>query len=268
MFSIPMSSVRGRQRSLALLPTIAALSCGAFATSAQAQQAADEAAPPTAPGTNGPTGPQAETPAGHQARDVTLNRPQVRRVQRNVGVRADGAFGSRSRAALKRWERRAAVPADGRPDTEVLRRMRIRLTAAQSTPSAAAERSSAPASGVQKAVDAAMRQSGTPYRSGGSQPGGFDCSGLTSWAFAQIGIELPRTSFEQYEKGTAVARDELQAGDLVFYDSAGPGASDVGIATGPTKVVSATTHGVMEHAAFDSYWGGHYVGARRLSAAG
>lgn len=132
---------------------------------------------------------------------------------------------------------------------------------------AATERSKAgPSGGATRAVDAALEQEGTPYRSGGAQPGGFDCSGLTSWAFDRAGIDLPRTSFEQFEVGKAVARDDIQAGDLVFFDSAGPGASDVGIATSATRVVSATTHGVMEHATFDAYWGGHYVGARRVPA--
>lgn len=131
--------------------------------------------------------------------------------------------------------------------------------------SGAAPRAAAPSSPVSGAVTAAMGQVGTPYASAGEQPGGFDCSGLTRWAFAAIGVDLPHSSFEQYKLGTAIERAQIQAGDLVFFDSAGPGASDVGIATGPTTVVSATTKGVMEHAAFDEYWGSHFVGARRLA---
>lgn len=190
-------------------------------------------------------------------------------------VPADGALGRRTRSALTRWERRAGLVADGRPDSMVLRRMGIRLTPAQasravdppSVPDGAAASGAAVPDGAdarQEAVDAALAQDGTPYSSGGRRPGGFDCSGLTSWAFQKAGITLPRTSFAQFAVGSAVRRDELRAGDLVFFDSAGPGASDVGIATSATKVVSATTHGVMEHATFDSYWGGHYVGARRV----
>jgi cell wall-associated NlpC family hydrolase len=81
----------------------------------------------------------------------------------------------------------------------------------------------------------------------------------------QAGITIPRTSFAQYGTGTPVTKSNIQAGDLVFFDTAGPGASDVGIATGPTTAVSATTHGVMSHAIFDSYWGSHFVGARRVA---
>ena len=61
-----------------------------------------------------------------------------------------------------------------------------------------------------------------------------------------------------------MARGDVRPGDLVFFSTAGPGASHVGIATSATTVVSATNGGVMEHSTRDAYWGGHYVGARRL----
>ena len=94
--------------------------------------------------------------------------------------------------------------------------------------------------------------------------GGWDCSGLTQWAMAKAGISLPRTSYSQFGVGTPVERAAIQAGDLVFFDTDGTGASHVGIATGPGSVISATTHGVMEHAISGGYWGAHYVGARRV----
>ena len=50
----------------------------------------------------------------------------------------------------------------------------------------------------------------------------------------------------------------------VFFNANGPGASHVGIATSNSTAISATSHGVMEHAISDSYWGSHYVGARRV----
>jgi cell wall-associated NlpC family hydrolase len=63
--------------------------------------------------------------------------------------------------------------------------------------------------------------------------------------------------------GTAVTGD-VEPGDLVFFDTGGPGPSDVGIASGPDSAISATTHGVREHTLTGPYWGDHFVGARRL----
>jgi cell wall-associated NlpC family hydrolase len=66
--------------------------------------------------------------------------------------------------------------------------------------------------------------------------------------------------------GAPVRADAIQPGDLVFFvDTAGPGASDIGIATGTRTETSATSsQGVAEHPIFDSYWGPHFVGARRI----
>lgn len=67
------------------------------------------------------------------------------------------------------------------------------------------------------AVEAAKSQLGTPYVWGGSAPGGFDCSGLTSWAYRQAGMEIPRIAADQ-AMGRQVSYDELQPGDLAVWD--------------------------------------------------
>jgi cell wall-associated NlpC family hydrolase len=105
---------------------------------------------------------------------------------------------------------------------------------------------------------------GDSYAYGASGPGAFDCSGLTAWAMAKAGVALPHSSFAQAAAGRAVDRSNIRAGDLVFFSTAGPGASHVGIATGPDRVVSATSHGVMTHSISDAYWGGAYEGARHV----
>ena len=117
------------------------------------------------------------------------------------------------------------------------------------------------------AVKAAKGRIGSPYAMGATGPGAFDCSGLTTYAFQRAGIALPRTSQAQFGVGTPVDRDDIRAGDLVFFSTAGAGASHVGIATSRTTVVSATSSGgVMEHPSTDAYWGASYVGARRPTA--
>jgi cell wall-associated NlpC family hydrolase len=114
-------------------------------------------------------------------------------------------------------------------------------------------------------VKVAEAQIGDGYAWGGSGPDAFDCSGLTAYAYARgAGVTLPHTSEGQAVMGRAVGRDNIRPGDLVFFSTAGAGASHVGIATGKRTVVSATNAGVIEHATDDAYWGGHYVGARRL----
>jgi cell wall-associated NlpC family hydrolase len=118
------------------------------------------------------------------------------------------------------------------------------------------------ADGVVKVAEA---QIGDGYAWGGSGPDAFDCSGLTAYVYARAAeITLPHTSQGQAALGHPVKRDDIRPGDLVFFSTAGAGASHVGIATGRRTVVSATNSGVMEHATDDAYWGAHYVSARRL----
>lgn len=88
-------------------------------------------------------------------------------------------------------------------------------------------------------VDAALSQVGTPYVYGGSQPGGFDCSGLTSWAYAQAGKSIPRTSGAQWSAGQAVSVNDMQPGDIVVSYGGG----HVGIYIGNGQMVHAPTTG-------------------------
>lgn len=93
----------------------------------------------------------------------------------------------------------------------------------------------------QAIVDAARSKIGSPYVWGAAGPNAFDCSGLTSWAYAQVGKSIPRTSYAQAAQGTPVSLDQLQAGDIIAYYS---GASHVGIYTGNGTVIHALTEGV------------------------
>ncbi|MEV1008980.1 NlpC/P60 family protein [Streptomyces sp. NPDC049881] len=67
------------------------------------------------------------------------------------------------------------------------------------------------------ALNYAIGKLGSPYVFGASGPGSFDCSGLTSWAYAQAGVALPRTSQSQAGAGTRLGASELAPGDLVFF---------------------------------------------------
>ncbi|GGG70806.1 C40 family peptidase [Corynebacterium pelargi] len=92
----------------------------------------------------------------------------------------------------------------------------------------------------QKIVDAARTKIGSPYVWGAAGPNAFDCSGLTSWAYSQVGKSIPRTSYDQAAAGRKVSRDQLQPGDIVAFYS---GASHVGIYTGHGTVIHALNEG-------------------------
>jgi cell wall-associated NlpC family hydrolase len=176
-------------------------------------------------------------------------------VQQKLGLSADGAYGPQTRSAVKAFQARNGLEADGIVGPATMAKLGI---------SGSTEQAPSSSGGGGSAVSAAQSVIGTPYAYGGSTTAGFDCSGLVVYAFKQAGVSLPRTSFAQFGAGSAVDRSSIQAGDLVFFNANGPGASHVGIATSNSTVISATTRGVREHAISDSYWGSHYVGARRV----
>ncbi len=89
------------------------------------------------------------------------------------------------------------------------------------------------------AVRWAMLTMGTPYRYGGTTPAGFDCSGLTLWAWNLAGVQLPRTAAEQRSATRSIGRGELQIGDLVFYYGTG----HVGMYIGNDQIVHSPRTG-------------------------
>jgi cell wall-associated NlpC family hydrolase len=101
---------------------------------------------------------------------------------------------------------------------------------------------------------------GDPYVWGGTSPSGFDCSGLMQWAFAQVGVSLPRTSFEQFEAGTPAATPA--PGDLVFFQTYAPGASHVGMYVGDGEFIDVGLQAVQAEDLSAPYWSSRYLGAR------
>ena len=113
----------------------------------------------------------------------------------------------------------------------------------------------------------AMELRGTPYRNGGSDPSGFDCSGFVQWVFAQHGTRLPREARDQFGAGQLIDRDEVRPGDLVFFQTVARGPSHVGIALGNGEFVHApSSRGVVRVEKYTSgYWEQRWLGARRLT---
>lgn len=108
---------------------------------------------------------------------------------------------------------------------------------------------------------------GIPYKWGGeSRREGFDCSGLTMTVYQLNGLELPRTSRQQWQTGKPVTRRNLLKGDLVFFATGGGRrVSHVGIYTGDGRFIHAPRRGqtIRTASLANSYYSKHYLGARR-----
>ena len=116
-------------------------------------------------------------------------------------------------------------------------------------------------------LELAAKHLGTPYRYGGQNPGGFECSGFAKYNFSQVGINLPRTAAEQAAMGTAVAREELLPGDLVYFRCGGGGIDHVGIYSGNNQFIhssSPRSGGVIYSSLAEAYYARSYSGARRI----
>ena len=94
---------------------------------------------------------------------------------------------------------------------------------------------------------------------------GLICSGYTQYVFKGSGISLPRVAADQYKAGSAVKKDQLQSGDLVFFSTTGKGVSHVGIYIGEGRFVDASNSGVGISSLSSAYYASRYLGARRVS---
>ncbi|MDG9966686.1 C40 family peptidase [Achromobacter mucicolens] len=117
-------------------------------------------------------------------------------------------------------------------------------------------------------VSEALNHLGIRYRFGGSTPEtGFDCSGLVAYSAERgLGLKLPRNAAEIAQQGVSVAKNELQVGDLVFFNTMGRRYSHVGIYLGDDRFVHSPSAGgvVRVESMTMAYWSKRYNGARRL----
>ena len=121
------------------------------------------------------------------------------------------------------------------------------------------------------AVQAAREQIGQPYKSGGESrsEGGFDCSGLTYYAWQQAGVTLPRSSSAQYTWATKIKKADLQPGDFVFYSSSKSASniSHVALYAGNGKIIQAHKPGVpASEDDLATWWTGNLIGYGRVPA--
>ena len=115
----------------------------------------------------------------------------------------------------------------------------------------------------ERASASALKALGVPYRWGGASPdAGFDCSGLVSWAYGKLGVELPHSSYALFDLGRPVARSRMKAGDLLFFSGLG----HVGIYVGRGRMIHAPYSGrrVEVVSLTRSSYGSRLVRVRRI----
>ena len=112
----------------------------------------------------------------------------------------------------------------------------------------------------------ALKYQGVPYVWGGTTPRGFDCSGFTQYVFRQVGNPISRSCYYQLQCGVIVPREDLQCGDLVFFENTGDGgfASHVGIYIGNGQLIHAGSKGITVVYLNSAYFDYHYMCSRRV----
>ena len=205
---------------------------------------------------------QASFSIGDRGSDVTDI--QRRLVQDGIHVTVDGCYGSQTRRAVMQFQRQKHLPADG-----VVGQSTYHALTGHDMRQPVLYRCADNSIGTSGQAAAVMREAqkyvGTPYRFGGAAPGGFDCSGFTSYVYSKNGIYLPRSADAQYEVGTFVSMQSLKPGDLVFFSTYAPGVSHSGIYVGNGNFISATSsRGVSIQPMESGYWREHYIGAKRV----
>lgn len=203
-------------------------------------------------------------------------------------VTADGAYGPATADAVKAFQKKHKLTADGvvgpatykaltgkkmpvvKRITEKKHTVKGAETAKSVKPSKKdkkkADLRAGEASPLAKAVtEEAKKYIGVPYRFGGTDTRGFDCSGFIQYVFRKEGMTLPRAADEQYRMGKKISRSALRPGDLVFFSTYEKGVSHSGIYMGGGSFISATSSsGIAVADMTGGYWSERYIGAKRI----
>lgn len=205
---------------------------------------------------------------GHAVKEI-----QQRLSKHGFHVKADGAFGEETASAVRHFQMRRHLAADGIVGPETYRALtgkkmpvKLDLNRYKAYSMGHISGTDGKASGGARAItEEARKYIGIPYRFGGTDRQGFDCSGFIQYVYRVKGISLPRAADEQYHAGRVISEKSLAPGDLVFFSTYEDGVSHSGIYMGNGSFISATTsRGIAIADMTSGYWRQHYVGARRI----
>ncbi len=198
---------------------------------------------------------QIESGLADRKRLLSSIRGQIQQLQAEEAAR-QALLAAQARARLVAQQQQAAA----RLNSTVLSAT-VQAPAA-TTPDPAAVTTVAPPSHYGGVVGVAIAQLGKPYVYATAGPDTFDCSGLVVYSYAAVGVSLPHSSYELWNAGVYVSKDQLQPGDLVFFDGLG----HVGIYIGGGQFIHAPHTGdvVKISNLNDGWYAAMYVGARRI----
>lgn len=201
------------------------------------------------PGTSaGPTPPPPPPPPTCSVKVLRYGAsgPLVSVLQQRVGVSSDGQFGPVTLGAVKSYQASNGITADGSgvvgaATWRALGGMPCNVAPTPPAPPAGGSGPSTPTTAkLAEVVRVAQQYLGVPYVWGGTTPSGFDCSGLTQYVYAKVGLTLPRTS--QAQQAYATPTTSPVPGDLIFF---GYPAYHEGIYIGDGKMIAAPRPGLQ-----------------------
>ncbi len=157
----------------------------------------------------------------------------VAQVQSRLGIAADGEFGPRTESAVRSFQAGAGLVTDGIVGPLTWGALFGTSTAQPPEPTGGS------GSLGTAAVAVAAQQIGKPYRYGGAGPNDFDCSGLIQYVYTQLGVSVPRTTYEQFDALPPVSRADVRPGDVIFFlDDQGQAYHDGLYAGGGQMIIS------------------------------
>jgi peptidoglycan DL-endopeptidase CwlO len=190
---------------------------------------------------------------GSTGPDVVELQTKLNYVGYNVGT-ADGIFGNRTKEQVIAFQTNKGLSADGLVGPLTATTLNTAFVEKQRQDK------------INSIINIANQNIGVRYQWGGTSPTtGFDCSGFTSYVFAQSGITLPRISRDQFNIGTSVNYTGLQQGDLVFFSIANNGIVDhVGIYLGNNQFINASSSKGVTIYTIGPYWQSILLGGKRV----